>query len=256
MVLGETNIVWTHFFFVNPCTKNAILLISNMAASSNGFGLITILSFITLIKLLAILNTIDGGYVSNHQSNAAYEYKCVCVWMLRNECPWNNRHFMTWKVAHPWWGSNPWSLDYIPSSTDNCHVSDHQSNAYQIYVCISGALNQKNCIRKWKQSELQMSDDSHFEFYDLWENGAIYSLAYGRNGFSTNNSYRNNKWSTFPQKCLQVFTYFSISIFQFFDLTIGACRPPCALLWLIVTLRFYVRVLLSLGDCINNIVVK
>ena len=70
----------------------------------------------------------------------------VCVWMLRNECPWNNRHFMTWKVAHPWWGSNPWSLDYIPSSTDNCHVSDHQSNAYQIYVCISGALNQTRQI--------------------------------------------------------------------------------------------------------------
>ena len=30
-----------------------------------------------------------------------------------------------------------------------------------------------------------MSDGSHFEFYDLWENSAIYSLAYGRNGFST-----------------------------------------------------------------------
>ena len=31
-----------------------------------------------------------------------------------------------------------------------------------------------------------MSDDSHFEFYDLCKNnGAIYSLANGRNGFST-----------------------------------------------------------------------
>ena len=27
-----------------------------------------------------------------------------------------------------------------------------------------------------------MSNNSHFEFDDLWENGAIYSLAYGRNG--------------------------------------------------------------------------
>ena len=43
-----------------------------------------------------------------------------------------------------------------------------------------------------------------FEFYDLWENGVIYSLAYGRNGFSTKFSYRNNK-CIFPQKCLQVF---------------------------------------------------
>ena len=30
-----------------------------------------------------------------------------------------------------------------------------------------------------------MSNDRHFEFYDLSENGAIYSLAYGRSGFST-----------------------------------------------------------------------
>ena len=54
-----------------------------------------------------------------------------------------------------------------------------------------------------------MSYDGHFEFYDLWENGVIYSLAYGRNGFITNeviflkNAYR----------CL------SRAIFQFFVLT-------------------------------------
>ena len=51
--------------------------------------------------------------------------------------------FMTWKIAHPWWGSNPRSLDYIPSSIDSRHVSDHQSNAYQIYFYISGAPNQE-----------------------------------------------------------------------------------------------------------------
>ena len=52
---------------------------------------------------------------------------------------------------------------------------------------------------------IKMSDDAHFEFYDLWENGVIYSFAYGRNGFNTKFSYRNNKWSTFPQNFLQVF---------------------------------------------------
>ena len=57
-----------------------------------------------------------------------------------------------------------------------------------------------------------MSDDGHFEFCDLWENGATYSLAYGRNGFSTKNSYKTNRWSTFPQKCLQVFIGGYISI--------------------------------------------
>ena len=57
-----------------------------------------------------------------------------------------------------------------------------------------------------------MSDDGHFEFCDLWENGATYSLAYGRNGFSTKKSYKTNRWSTFPQKCLQVFIRGYISI--------------------------------------------
>ena len=52
---------------------------------------------------------------------------------------------------------------------------------------------QRNCIRKWQKYELNMSDDGHFEFYDLWENGVFYSLGYGRNGFSTTFSYRNNK---------------------------------------------------------------
>ena len=49
---------------------------------------------------------------------------------------------MTWKIAHAWWGSNPRSLEYIPSSIDSRHVSDHQSNASQIYFYTSGAPNQ------------------------------------------------------------------------------------------------------------------
>ena len=53
--------------------------------------------------------------------------------------------------------------------------------------------------------ELRMSDDNYFEFYDLLKNCAIYSLAYGRNEFSTKISYRKSEWSTFHQKCLQVF---------------------------------------------------
>ena len=50
---------------------------------------------------------------------------------------------MTWTIAHPWWGSNPRSLDYIPSSVNSHHVSDHQSNASLIDFYISGALNQE-----------------------------------------------------------------------------------------------------------------
>ena len=55
------------------------------------------------------------------------------------------------------------------------------------HISIYQGLQTKKLYKKWQKYELQMSDDSHFEFYDLWENGAIYSLAYGRNGFSTKN---------------------------------------------------------------------
>ena len=79
------------------------------------------------------------------------------------------------------------------------------NKASQIYFYISGSPNKEFVYEKDKQCELNMSDDGHFEFYDLWDNVAIYSLAYGRNGFSTTFSCRNNKWSTFPQKYLQVF---------------------------------------------------
>ena len=71
-----------------------------------------------------------------------------------------------------------------------------------VYIYIRGS-KPKNYIWKWQKYELQMSDDSQFEFYDLWENGTIYILAYSKNGFSTTNVYRNNKLGTFPQKCLQ-----------------------------------------------------
>ena len=110
---------------------------------------------------------------------------------------------MRCKLAHPWSGSNPRSLDYVPSFITG-HVSDHQSKAYQIYFSISGSPNKEIVYVNDKKYELNMSDDGHFEFYDLWENGVIYSLAYGRNGLSAKFAYRNNKWSTFPQKCLQV----------------------------------------------------
>ena len=49
----------------------------------------------------------------------------------------------TWKIAHPWWGSNPRSLDYISSSIYSCHVSDNQNNASWIYFYMSVAPNQK-----------------------------------------------------------------------------------------------------------------
>ena len=109
------------------------------------------------------------------------------------------KHFMRWKLAHPWWGSNPRSFDYIPSSITR-HVSDHQSKACQIYFYISGSPNKEIVYENDKTFELNMSDDGHFEFCDLWENSVIYSLAYGRNGFSTKFSYRSNKWSIFPKK--------------------------------------------------------
>ena len=92
------------------------------------------------------------------------------------------------------------------------HVRSSKEGISKIFPYIR-VSKQRNCIRKWQKYELNMSDDGHFEFCDLWENGVIYSLSYGRNWFSTKFSYRNNKLSTFPKKCLQVFIQSYISMF-------------------------------------------
>ena len=123
---------------------------------------------------------------------------------------------MRWKLAHPWWGSNSRSLDYIPSS-NTCHIWDHQSKASQIYFHTSGSPNKEIVYENDKKYGLNMSDDGHFEFSDLWENGVIYSLAYGRNGFSTNFHIKTTNEVLFLKNA-----YRSLfrAIFQFFVLTI------------------------------------
>ena len=77
---------------------------------------------------LAILYSLDGRHVSNRQINASYMCVCVFVYLpvkVGTRMSLKRRHFMRWKIAHPWWGLNPRSLDYIPSSINSCHVSDH-----------------------------------------------------------------------------------------------------------------------------------
>ena len=62
-----------------------------------------------------------------------------------------------------------------------------------------------------------MSDDGHFEFYDLYENDVTYSLAYGRIGLSTKIHIEPTN-----EVILLKNAYKSLSraIFQFFVLTI------------------------------------
>ena len=71
-------------------------------------------------------------------------------------------------------------------------------------------------MRKLQIYELQMSDDSHFEFYDLSENGAIYSLAYGKNGFSTKINIETKNEVLFLKNA---YRSLSRAIFRFFVLT-------------------------------------
>ena len=146
-----------------------------MAASSKWIWVNNLLSFILLIRFLAILDSLDGGHVSNRQSNAnIYIYIYVHLPAKFNERMFLKQStFYDGEYSTPWWGSNPPSLDYIPSSIDSRHVSDHQRNASQIYFSISGSPNQEIVYENGKKYKLQMSDDSHFEFYDLWENGAF-----------------------------------------------------------------------------------
>ena len=71
-----------------------------------------------------------------------YIYISLCLLRETHEYLWNSPHFMRWNLAYPWLGSNPRSLDYIPSSITR-HVSDHQRKASQIYFYISGSPNKE-----------------------------------------------------------------------------------------------------------------
>ena len=202
------------------------------------------LSFILLITFWPFCIPL---MVVMYQIVKTMHHMCVCLyicpWRLTQECPLNSRHFMRWKIAHPWWGSKPRYLDYIPSSINSCHVSDHQRNASHIYLYIYQGSRPRNCKWIWQKYELRMSDDGHFEFHDWWENSVTYSLAYDRSGFSTKKSYRTNKWSTFPQKCLQVFIKVYISIFcpdYYCNLTLSHRQV------VYIFLMFKLRLLLSL----------
>ena len=125
----------------------------------NGLGLITLSSFILLITFLAILDFIDGVHISSRQSNAACIYLYlyihiniylhICLWRVTHEYPWSSPHFMRWKLAHPRWGSNPRSLDYIPSSITR-HVWDHQARHLKYISIYQGLQTKKFCKKMTK----------------------------------------------------------------------------------------------------------
>ena len=168
----------------------------------NGFRLIDILSFILLIKFLAILDSFDGGHASNRQSNAIYIYVYVCIYLpvKVNEPMSLKSTLYDVEKAHTWWGLNPRSLDYIPSSINSRHVSDHQNNACipNIFLYIRDP-KPRNCKWKWQKYELQMN------FTICGKRVPFTALHTTEMDSAQKKSYRNNKWSTFPQKCLQVF---------------------------------------------------
>ena len=72
-----------------------------------------------------------------------YVYVCIYLPVKFNEPMSLKSTLYDVEKAHTWWGLNPRSLDYIPSSINSRHVSDHQNNASQIYFYISGAPNQE-----------------------------------------------------------------------------------------------------------------
>ena len=121
-------------------------------------------------------------YIQSSKQCTIYIYIYMPI-RATHEYLWNSPHFMRYKLAYPWWGSNPRSLDYIQSSITR-HVSDRQGKATQTYFYIAGSPNIQIVYENDKKYELNLSDDGHYESYDLWENGVIDSLAYGRNRFS------------------------------------------------------------------------
>ena len=154
-----------------------------------------------------------------------YIYRCVCIYiyisvylpvMVNERMSLKQSTFYDVENSTPLVGLEP-TISRLHTKFywwSSCLRSSKQCIS-NIFLYIRGP-KPRNCIWKWQKYELQMSDDSHFEFYDLWGNGAIYSLAYGRNGFSTKIHIETINERLFPKNA---YRSLSRAVFQFFVLT-------------------------------------
>ena len=183
----------------------------------HGFWLITLFSFILLISfdhiyiyIISISISISISIYLSIYMWYIYIYIYICPQRLRNECPWNSQNFVTCKIAHTQWGSNPRSLEYIPSSINSRHVSDHQNNASQIYFYLSGAPNQ----------EIVFGNDKNMNCWCPMKAILNFTICGKRVPFTAWHTEEMDSIQKFhiettndAQKCLQVFIQGYISIF-------------------------------------------
>ena len=132
---------------------------------------------------MAILGSIDGSHVWNHQNNAAYVYiyvrVCVSVYLpveVNERMSLKQSTFYDVENSTPLVGLEPTiSITYRVINIRN--VSAHRTMHLK-FISTYQWLQTKQLNAKITKIWLQMSDDdNHFEFYDLWGKGAIYSLA-------------------------------------------------------------------------------
>ena len=133
-------------------------------------------------------------------------YICLYIylWMLRNECPWNSRHLMTRKIAHPRWGStHDLSITYrVPFIVI---MSQIIKTMHLKYISIYQGLQTKKLYMK--MTKIWIADVRWQPFWLLWfvEKRCSLQLGIRQKWIQHKKSNRNKKWSTFPQKCLQFF---------------------------------------------------
>ena len=184
---GQNQYVWTHCFFL--AQRIAILFIQQSI----------------LDRLVEPKHSASYSYASDLAACQIVSVRIEYDGFIIIDLGW---------IAHPWWDFNPRYFNYIPNSINNRHVSDHQRTTSQIYLYISNSKF-KFKIYQGLQTKKLYTKMTKIWFADVkWQPFWIWrfvgkrchlQLGIRQKWIQHKNSYRNNKWSTFPKKCLQVF---------------------------------------------------
>ena len=127
-----------------------------------------------------------------------------------------------WKqIWHQWVENSTPMVEFEPTISrlptefhwwSSCIRSSKQCIS-DMFIYKSGATNQEIVYENDKKIWIEDVRWRPFEFYDLGKNGVIYSLACGRNCFSTKIPIRMTNEVLFLEKCIQVFIEGSIHFF-------------------------------------------
>ena len=197
----------------------------------NGFGLITISSFILLIMFSVILGFIDGAHISSCEIDAPYIYICICMYLGIYICiyiyiymPVKGNTRISLKQSTFYEVEISTSLVGLEPMISRLHTKFHYSSCLRsskqgisnIFLYIK-VCKQRNCIRKLQKMWIEYVRWRPFWILRFVGKRCHLQLGIWQKWIQHKIAYKSNKWSIFLKNA---YRSLSRAIFQFFVLTI------------------------------------